>query len=465
MGLDRGRAVNQQRRGLREALAIGVGLVLADSSVVVLALPQIYRELDVSVSAVTWVLVVFNLVLAISALPAAALARRLGPARVALAGMFLFGASSLVCGLSGGIELLLLARCAQAVGGAAAVCASLELLPAVVGSERRAATVWAASGALGAALGPGIGGLLTELISWQSIFLVQVPVAAGCAAALLAPARAERSRERVEAELAAAGRPHLAANAALALVSAALAAALFLVVLLLIEGWRLSPIAAAAAVTVMPICALAAAPLAARVHAVEARAAAGAILIAGGLAGLGLLPDASVALTLPPLALVGAGLALTLSALTEAALEGRSPQAIHGGWTIAARHAGVVAGLLVLTPVFTANLETERANAEQAGIAALLDSGVSASSKLALANRIADEIDAQGDKVPIVGPAFEPLPTDPAERVATISLRTAIEDEIDSAATHAFTASLLIAAAFALAALIPIGIGRRRVQL
>ena len=60
--------------------------------------------------------------------------------------MVLFGASSLACGLAGAIGLLLAARCTQAVGGAAAVCASLELLPAVVGAERRAATVWAAPG-------------------------------------------------------------------------------------------------------------------------------------------------------------------------------------------------------------------------------------------------------------------------------------------------------------------------------
>jgi MFS family permease len=447
---------------LRAALAVAVGLVLADSSVVVLALPEIYRELDVSVAEVTWVLVAFNLVLAASALPAAALSRRLGPGRVTLAGTIVFAAASLACGLADGIELLLLARCVQAVGGAATVCGALELLPATVGSERRAATVWAASGALGAALGPGVGGLLTELISWESIFLVQVPLALACGLAMVGPARAERSRERVESELRASGRPHWPANIALALVSAALAAALFLVVLLLIEGWRLTPIAAAAAVTVMPLCALAAAPLARKVESVAARAAAGVILIGGGLAGLGLLPDASVALTLPTQALVGAGVALTLSALTEAALEGRSPQAIHGGWTIASRHAGVVVGLLVLTPVFTADLETERANAEQAGIAALLDSEVDPSSKLDLAMRIADQIAAEGDKVPVVGPAFEPLPDDPEERAAIVALRTAIESEVDSAATHAFSASFLIAAAFGFAALIPIAIGRRR---
>jgi predicted MFS family arabinose efflux permease len=451
------------RSRLGIALAVTVGTVLADGSIVVLALPDIYRELDVSVTTVTWVLIAFNLVLAASAVPAARWAREAGAARVAFAGLAIFGSASLVCGLSGSIAVLLAARCVQAVGGAAAVCASLELLPSVTGSERRAATVWATAGALGAAIGPGVGGLLTELVSWQSIFLLQVPIAAACALALAGTARAESRPDRRAAGRLPAGRPHLAANAALALVSAALAAALFLIVLLLIEGWRLTPIAAAAAVTVMPISAIAAGPLASRVPEVAARAAAGVILIAGGLAGLGLLPDASVALTLPPQILVGVGLALTLSALTEAALEGRSPQAIHGGWTIAARHAGVVAGLIVLTPVFTADLETERAQAEQAGIAALLDSGVAPGSKLGLAQRIADQIAAEGDKVPDVRPAFDPLPTDTQERAEAVALRDQIVDEVERAATHAFSASFLIAAAFALAALLPIWLSRRRV--
>ena len=78
-----------------------MALVLADSSVVVLALPDIYRELDVSVAAVTWVLIGFNLVLAATAVPAATLARRSGAARVAAAGLGLFAVASLGCGLAG----------------------------------------------------------------------------------------------------------------------------------------------------------------------------------------------------------------------------------------------------------------------------------------------------------------------------------------------------------------------------
>ena len=445
----------------RGALTLAVGLVLADSSVVVLALPEIYRELDVSVTAVTWVLIAFNLVLALAAVPAAITAAGLGAGRVTVAGLSVFAGASLVCGLASGIALLIAARCVQALGGAAAVCAALELLPRVVGSERDAARHWAAAGAAGAALGPGIGGLLTELVSWQSIFLVQVPVAIVVAAALVAPARREAVAPRAPADV----RPHPAATAALTLISAALAAALFLLVLLLIEGWRLTPISAAAAVTVLPISSLLTAPLARGVAEPEPRAAAGVIAIAGGLAGLALLPHASVAYTFLPQALVGAGLALALSALTEAALAGRSLQAIHGGWTIAARSAGVVAGLIVLTPVFTADLEDERGEAERAGTAALLDSPLPPLSKLNLASRIADRIEQEGDKVPILGSAFEPLPSDPEERAQTVDLRTEIEDEVDRAATHAFSASFLIAAGFAIAALIPIALGGRRIGL
>jgi hypothetical protein len=115
--------------------------------------------------------------------------------------------------------------------------------------------------------------------------------------------------------------------------------------------------------------------------------------------------------------------------------------------------------------VFTADLETERADAEAAGTAALLDSPLAPSDKLALAERIAAQIESEGDKVPVLGPAFEPLPEDPGQRAETIALRSSIEDEVDRAATHAFSASFLIAAGFGLAALVPIAIARRRIGL
>jgi MFS family permease len=407
------------------------------------------------------VLVSFNLTMALAAVPAAHLARRIGPGRAAAFGLAVFAGAGIACGLSSELSTLIAARCVQALGGAVAVTAVLELLPAAVGSERRAVAVWATAGAAGAALGPAVGGLLTELVSWQSIFLVQAPLAILAGVPLLAVARHESSTAIVAAELRRTGRPHLLANLALALVSSAIAAALFLLVLLLIEGWRLSPIGAAIVVTATPLAALLGARLGPAAGSARARAAAGAILVSGGLGGLALLPHANVALTLPPQLLVGVGLALVLSALTETALAGRAPQAIHGGWTISARHAGVAIGLIVLTPLFTADIAKQRRDAIDAGTAVVLDARVNPLLKLSLAQRIAKQLDGERGKVPTIGPAFEPLPEDPEDRADAIRLREELQDQLDRAATHAFSPSFGLAALLGLLALIPIGLARR----
>src|SRR6202000_116423 len=102
--------------------------------------------------------------------------------------------------------------------------------------------------------------------------------------------------------------------------------------------------------------------------------------------------------------------------LTETALSGRAPQAIHGGWTISARHAGVVIGLLALTPVFTHDIAVQRKDAINAGTSVLLDSPANPLLKLELVKRISSRLDEEKGKVPTIGPAFEPLPEDPAER-------------------------------------------------
>ena len=443
------------------ALALAVGLVLADSSIVVLALPQIYRDLDTGVAGVTWVLVSFNLVMALVAVPAAHLARRVGPGRAAAVGLAVFAGAGIACGLSSELSTLIAARCVQALGGAAAVTAVLELLPATLGSERRAVTIWAVAGATGAALGPAVGGLLTELVSWQSIFFVQAPLALAAGVPILAVAKHEAATGVVAAELRGTGRPHLLANLALAMVSASIAAALFLLVLLLIEGWRLTPIGAAIVVSVTPLAALLGARLEPSTISARARAAAGAILVSGGLGGLALLPKAEVALTLPPQILVGIGLSLVLSALTETALAGRAPQAIHGGWTISARHAGVAVGLIALTPLFTSDIAQQRHDAIDAGTAVVLDSRVSPLLKLELSQRIDERLESERGRVPTIGPAFEPLPDDPADRYAVLQLRSELQDQLDRGATHAFSPSFGLGALLGLLALVPIGLARR----
>jgi predicted MFS family arabinose efflux permease len=444
------------------ALALAVGIVLADSSIVVLALPEIYRELDTSVFGVTWVLVSFNLVMAVAAVPAAMLARRMGPGRAAAIGLAIFAGAGLACGLSEHLSTLVIARSVQALGGALAVTAALELMPVAVGSERRATAVWAAAGATGAALGPAAGGVLTQLVSWQSIFLIQVPIALAAAVPILTVARHEMSTRVIEAEIAPrVGRPHVMANIALAMVSAAIAGALFLLVLLLIEGWRLSPIGAAIVVSVMPLAAAVGSRVAGWVADERARAAAGALLLAGGLGGLALLPHSEVALTVPPQVLIGIGLSLVLSALTETALAGRAPQAIHGGWTISSRHAGVVIGLLALTPVFTHDIAVQQKQAINSGTSVILDSPIRPTVKLDLASKISDHLELEDGKVPNLGHVFDPLPEDEGEREEVVELREELQEQLNAGATHAFSPSFGIAALIGLLALIPIGLSRR----
>ena len=281
-------------------LGLSVGLALADSSIVTLALPEILGRFDVGITTVAWVLTSFNLVLALVAVPAALVARR-RPRPAFFAGALVFAAASLACGLAGSFELLVAARCVQAVGAAFVVVAALDLLAATTGSGPRAARVWVAAGILGAAFGPGAGGILTELLGWRSIFIVQVPLA-------LVPLGAAPGSPRRDAG---ASRPRGKAaperERCVAPSSGGLVAALFLLVLLLVSGWRLSPAAAGLVVTVLPLAAIAAARVPPRSVGVGMRMASGVVLVAGGLTALALLPRAGWVWTIAPQLLVGRG--------------------------------------------------------------------------------------------------------------------------------------------------------------
>jgi MFS family permease len=433
------------------AISLAVGLVLADSSIAVLALPAIYREYDVSLGNLHWVLTSFNLVLALAAIPAALLTRRVAPRRSFAGGLVLFALAAAGCALAPSFGALVAFRAVQALGGAAAVVAALELLPG-----RRAVAWWVAAGVAGAAVGPAVGGVLTEAVSWQAVFAVQVPLA-------LVPLPFLVGAWHREVVPGTASRPRLAPNVALAFLSAALAAALFLVVLLLIEGWQLSPLGAAAVVSALPFAALAAAPFARRVENARARATGGAILVAGGLAGLALLPRAGWAWTVPPQLLIGAGIALALEGLTETAFAGRRLGALDAGVTIAARHAGIVLGLLLLTPVLVGDLARERHSAELAATARLLDAQVSTTTKVELARKLSAQMEGTRGRIPEFAPAFRSVDSKPGERPALVQLQTSFENLLDRAVTSSFSRAFLLAAAFALCALASLAVRRREV--
>ena len=171
-------------------LALVVALALADASIVTLALPPVIGELDASVEGAAAVLGVYTLVLAV-ALP---LVR--GSARVlACGGSLLFGLASLGCGLADPLTPLLVLRGVQAVGAAALLMGAFTLLDAGAAGRR----TWTTAAVFGFAAGPALGGVLTEVLDWRAIFLVQVPVALGAAVAAgwLGPPRGSDPRRRL----------------------------------------------------------------------------------------------------------------------------------------------------------------------------------------------------------------------------------------------------------------------------
>ena len=166
----------------------------------------------------------------------------------------LFCAASVGCAASWTLPALIAFRCVQGAGAAMLLAGALALLSALGGSRARGLAIWTAAGTFGAALGPALGGILTQLFDWRAIFVFQAPVA------LLALVAAFESHEHPSAGRGKSRR--LAANLGLALVFGALVGALFLAVLLVITVWGLTPIEGALVVSALPLAALGARPLA-----------------------------------------------------------------------------------------------------------------------------------------------------------------------------------------------------------
>ena len=169
-------------------------MVVLDNLIVLSALPAIQDALRASDSEVQWVVDAYVLALAVLLLTGAALGDRLGRRRVFVAGVLVFAGASAGAALAPGIGGLVAARVLQGVGAAAILPLSLTLLIDAVPPARRgvAVGVWSSISGLGVALGPALGGLLTEAWGWEWIFWVNVPV--GLAVAVLAPLHLTETR-------------------------------------------------------------------------------------------------------------------------------------------------------------------------------------------------------------------------------------------------------------------------------
>ena len=368
----------------RAFVAIAVGLALADASVVTLALPELIVELDTTVEGVAAVLGVYALVLAVALIPAERVRWLAGSARLGEWGFVLFAGAGAGCGVVDSLVPLLVLRGVQALGGAAGLVAGFAFLTA---RERGRERLWTAAAVLGAAAGPALGGVLTELFDWRAIFLVQAPIGLLAAVAFvgtrapLEPASAGPEpavRERIEPGPA----------IALALVSAALSAVLFLLVLLLVSGWSLSPLEAALVVAIVPAAALVGMRIPGEPRAL---ATAGCALVGAGVLALAFLPSASVAWTVLPQILAGLGMGLALTSLVGPLLPERTPAQTAS--LLAIRHGGITLALLVLAPIAAAQIDDSVAETRERGAALVLDAELAPLDKIELANAVTADLD------------------------------------------------------------------------
>ncbi len=176
------------------AVCTGVFMLLLDITIVNVALPDIQRDLDASLSDLQWVIDAYALTLAALQLTAGSLADRFGRRRLFAIGTLVFTLGSLLCGLAPSVEFLSLARAGQGIGGAIMFATALALLSgAFTGKERGTAFAYfGATTGVAVAVGPVLGGLLTSGLSWHWIFWVNIPICVFALAVTLT--RVEESR-------------------------------------------------------------------------------------------------------------------------------------------------------------------------------------------------------------------------------------------------------------------------------
>jgi MFS family permease len=431
----------------RVFIALAAGVALADASIVTLGLPSILVELNATVEGVALVLGVYTAVLALALLPAAWLCRRFGDAHVGAAGMALFLAASLGCGASDSLSLLLVLRGVQALGAAGGLVAAFELLDGGrPGTGRR---MWVAASVFGIAVGPALGGALTQLFDWRAIFLAQAPlVLPGMVVALMA-ARGERV---VPDDGRDPDRPtgpfKLRESLALGLLSASLTAVIFLVVLLLVSGWSIEPLAAALAVSVLPVAAI----LSSRMRgSPQTRAIAGCLLVGGGVGCLALLPAASAWWTVVPQLLAGAGMGMALPALSGELMPERTRHDVARLLSI--RSAGIAIALAALAPLISSNLTSTIDSAREQGTAAVLDAHLPPEDKIAIAPDLFGGLntdDPRGELQKSIAKARADLGPDQSTELGHLGDR--LDDVVTGAVRDAFRSTFIVTAALALLA-------------
>ncbi len=432
-----------------------------------LALPPLLVELNMSINQLAAVIGLYAGGLALCLVAAEGLRRRLGDRNLAIAALGLFGIASLLCAFAQSPGTLLFGRALQAVGAAGSLVGCFALLRA---DRDPGARLWEGAAVIGFAAGPALGGLLTELLDWRAIFVTQAPIA--FVAALTAwqsndPAETPRPTRRAPDELTLGGigraLARFAPALALGLVAAALTAVLFGLVLLLVAGWAESPLQAALAVSPLPLAAFPASKLGGDAR---LRACAGASLIAAAIASLAWLPEPNLIWPAAAAAVAGFGMGLALSALSNDLLSERT--AADAARLMTIRHVGIVAALLALAPLITADLDEAIFDTREQGVALVLDAALPPDDKLDLAPQLLATVDQERPRAALRD-AFAAAEADRTgefsdqELAVLEELAARADDVLVAAIADGFRSAFLLTAAFAGLAALALLPSRRRI--
>jgi EmrB/QacA subfamily drug resistance transporter len=181
------------------AMCFALFMIMLDNTVVNVALPSIQRDLNADLSALEWTINAYTLSFAVLLVTGGRLGDIFGRRRMFLAGVVIFALSSAAIGLAPTDTLLVAGRAVQGVGAALMMPATLSIITNAFPAHERGKAIgtWAGVSALALAIGPVVGGFLTESVSWRAIFFLNLPVAVGAVAVTLFAARESRD-ETVE---------------------------------------------------------------------------------------------------------------------------------------------------------------------------------------------------------------------------------------------------------------------------
>jgi EmrB/QacA subfamily drug resistance transporter len=181
-------------------VSAGLFMIIVNTTVVVVALPSIQRDLHVPIASVEWIVTVYVLTVAALVLTGGKLADMFGRRKIYVVGLVVFTASSLACGLAPNAGFLIGARALQGVGAALMTPATLSIITATFPARQRgqAFGIWSGVAALALVVGPLTGGLIVDNINWHWVFFINVPVglAAIAASQLFIAESRDASREQ-----------------------------------------------------------------------------------------------------------------------------------------------------------------------------------------------------------------------------------------------------------------------------